>query len=106
MVVDFDLVKLKDMQLCQLVVDELRVAIQLWQATGDKPGALPGCVIAPILAYLDCLNHHTVDRKNKNIPHAIHFEHKNLLNLAKLVCFNKGSWIYEKLPVRSYFFYF
>lgn len=42
MVVDFDLVKLKDMQLCQLVVDELRVAIELWQAS-DKPGAKSSC---------------------------------------------------------------
>jgi hypothetical protein len=34
MIEDFDFVKLKDMQLCQLIVDELRLAIQAWQAAG------------------------------------------------------------------------
>jgi hypothetical protein len=107
MVVDFDLVKLKYMQLCQLVVDELRIAITLWQGA-DKPGALPGCVVAPILAYLDCLDHRIVDRKNRSIPRAIHLDPKLLAKLVKLDLVKEGgpdprSWKYGKLPVSHLF---
>ena len=47
MVEDFDIVKLKNMQICQLNVDELRLAIEAWQKVGADWRALPGCVIAP-----------------------------------------------------------
>ena len=30
MVEDFDIVKLENMQICQLIVDELRLAIEAW----------------------------------------------------------------------------
>ena len=111
MVVDFDLVKLKTMQLCHLVVGELRVAIELWLATGEKFGALPGCVVAPTLAYLDCLDHHTMYRKNRKIPRAIHLDPKLLTTLSNKDCVKKGdkdprSCTFGKLPVRNCFFHF
>ena len=101
---DFDIVKLKNMQICQLIVDELRLAIEVWQNAGADWRALPGCVIAPILAYLDCLYHRSMDRKDKRLPRATYMDPKKLMKLANLDIVKKGSpdprsWIVGKLPV-------
>jgi len=49
---DFDFMKLKDVNLCQLIIDELKIAIEAWQVVGVEWRALEGCCIAVILAYL------------------------------------------------------
>ena len=106
MVEDFDIVKLKNMQICQLIVDELRLAIEAWQKAGADWRALPGCVIAPVLAYLGCLDHRSINRKDKRHPRAIYMDPRKLMKLSNLDILKKGgpdarSWIFGKLPVSS-----
>lgn len=104
MVEDFDLRKLKTTDLCQLLVDELKRAIFAWQASNAKWKALPGCVILPLLMYLDCVYHRSVKDVDKRTPRILYMDENVLTKLADLDLVQKGNhnpetWIYGKLPV-------
>jgi hypothetical protein len=104
MVEDFDFAKWKDVNLCQLVVDELRRAIFAWHAAGVDWRAIPGCCIAPLLMYLDCIDHRLVKDIDKRTPLVLFMDPKLLRKVANLDCITKGderpdSWVYGKLPV-------
>jgi hypothetical protein len=106
MVEDFDILKLKDFNLCQLVVDELRKAVLDWQASKSDWAAIPGCAIAPLLMYLDCIDHRKLNPRDKRTPRALFMNPSNLLKLSDLDCIKEGdwkpsSWIYGKLPVST-----
>ncbi|KAM0902651.1 hypothetical protein ACQ4PT_019177 [Festuca glaucescens] len=105
MVEDFDILKLKKFNLCQLVVDELRKAVLDWQGAKSDWAAIPGCGIAPLLMYLDCIDHRKLNPRDKRTPRALFMNPSNLLKLSDLDCIQEGdwkpdSWIYGKLPVR------
>jgi hypothetical protein len=108
MVQNFDIVKLKDYDLCQLLVDELRKAVVAWQKSDSEWAGIPGCGLAPLLMYLDCIDHRKLNPKDKRIPRALYMNESNLVALSELDCFEKGnhradSWIFGKLPVSLLF---
>ena len=107
MVKDFDASKLKDIDLCQLLVDELRKAVFAWQGANADWKAIPGCGISLLLMYLDCLDH-KLSPKDMRVPRILHFNPSILRQLADLDCIVEGNefpetWIYGKLPVSFIF---
>jgi hypothetical protein len=108
MVKDFDVTKLKDVDLCQLMCDELRKAVFAWQAANSDWRAVPGCGIAILLMYLDCIAHPKLSPIDKRVPRILYFNAVNFRKLADLDCIKPGnetpsSWIYGKLPVSMVF---
>ena len=109
MVKDFDAAKLKNVDLCQLVVDELRKAIFEWKKATTDWAAIPGCGIALLLVYLDCIDHKDFgSKKDKRNPRILYLSPYILRKLADLDCIKKGnerpdSWVYGKLPVSLFF---
>jgi hypothetical protein len=57
MVKDFNVTKLKDVDLCQLMCDELRKAVFAWQAANSDWIASPRYGIAILLMYPECIDH-------------------------------------------------
>lgn len=107
MVENFDIAKLKDADLCQLVVDELKKAVIDWQKSSSEWMAIPGCGIAPLLMYLDCIDHRKLNGMDKRTPRILYFNEENLRKLARLDIIKKGNkkpstWVYGKLPVRQF----
>ena len=108
MVKDFDAAKLKDVDLCQLVVDELRKAIFEWKKATADWAAIPGCGIALLLIYLDCIDNKDFSPKDMRSPRILYFSPYKLRKLADLDCIEEGnerpdSWTYGKLPVSFVF---
>ena len=107
MVKNLDIDKLKDMDLCQLLVDELKRAVMQYRKSKCKWSALPGCIIAPVLIYLDCCFKKDLSDLDKQTPRC-HFMDTEILKLiAAADCSEKGgadpnSWIFGKLPVRKF----
>lgn len=105
MVEDFDATKLKEYDLCQLLVDELKRAVIAWQNTDSDWKSIPGCCIAPLLMYLDCIDDRKHNPVDKRCPRALYMDPVLLRKVADLDCIKKGNefpdtWIYGKLPVR------
>jgi hypothetical protein len=104
---DFDVTKLKDVDLCQLMCDELRIAVFAWQAANSDWRAVPGCGIAILLMYLDYIDHPKLSPIDKRVPRILYFNAVNFRKLADLDYIKPGnetpSWIYGKLSVSVVF---
>ena len=104
MVQDFSIPELKDVDLCQLVVDELKRAVTNWQKAGAEWRAITGCCIAPLLIYLDCLDHRNFETTDQRTPRVLYMDPVNLRALIKTDLVKKGtgdprSWIFGACPV-------
>ena len=44
--------EMKDMNICQLLVDELRIALTKYRKAKAKNKAVPVCTMAPLLIYI------------------------------------------------------
>lgn len=104
MVQDFDLAKLKDVDLCQLLWEELRSGVYAWQSSDAEWKGLSGCCITPLLMYVDCLDHRLLKNVDMRTPRACYMDPKLISKIFKLDLLVRGnetpeSWIYGKLPV-------
>jgi hypothetical protein len=108
MVVDFDVAKLKEYDLCQLLVNDLRKAVISWQKATTEWAGIPGCGLAPLLMYLDCIDNRKLNPVDKRTPRTLYMNETNLVALSELDCIGKGnhrpdSWSFGKLPVSPTF---
>ena len=107
MVENFDIVKLKELDLCKLLYDELKRAVRIWHDSADTEWkAIPGCCIVPLLIHLDCIDDRKLSPKDKRVPRVLYLDPTKLTILADKDCQKKGdkrpdSWLYGKLPVRN-----
>ena len=115
MVQDFRLADLHDVDMCQLLLDEFKRAVILWQKPGSEWKAIPGCGIAAVLAYLDCLKDRVHGTKDMRTPRVLYMDPTHLRALADKDCFGDGnsdirSWKFGQLQVSiiylSYILYF
>ena len=99
-------------QTCALpifLIDELRKAVIAWQKSPQSVSAgIPGCALAPLLMYLDCIDHRKLNPMDKRIPRALYMNESNLVALSELDIVTRGnnrpdSWIFGKLPVSLIF---
>jgi hypothetical protein len=107
MVKNLDISKLKDMDLCQLLVDELKRAVIQYRKSKSKWTALPGCIIAPVLLYLDCCMKQDLSDLDKRTPRTHFMDYEKLRSIAAADCAKKGgedpnTWIFGNLPVREF----
>jgi len=107
MVYEKSIPELKDVDLCQLLVDELKRAIIAWQKAGAHWRAVPGCGIALLLMHLDNIDHRKLNPIDHRTPRILYLDTLKLRALAKLDCVVKGSedprsWIFGSQPVRFF----
>ena len=96
------------MDICQLIVDELKRAAISFQKAKSKVKAVPGCVVAPLLIYLDCCLKSNLSDMDKKTPRIHYLDTKKLKLIAKADRVTEGcggakSWGYGNLPVRVNF---
>lgn len=108
MVENFDITKLKLYDLCQLLIDELRKAVIAWQKSDSVWAGIPGCAVAPLLMYLDCIDDRKLNPKDKRMPRALYMNESNMVALSELDIVTRGnnrpdSWIFGKMPVSLLF---
>jgi len=106
MVEGFSFPKFNDTDVCQLVVEELKKAIAAWQVVGAEWRALPGCFIAVLLAYLECIDDPKLNPINKHVPRVLYYNPKKLMELARNDLIKKGTrdprtWIFGKSPWKA-----
>ena len=74
---EMTIAELKDVDLCHLLVDELKRAVINWQKAGADWRAVPGCCIASLLMYLDCIHYRKLSPKDKRTPRILYMDEKN-----------------------------
>ena len=104
MVEEFTIADLHDVDICQLLLDEFKRAVIIWQNAGADWRAMPGCGISAVLAYLDCIRHPVHETKDMRTPRVLYMDESHLRALAKKDCLKEGkedprSWIFGKLRV-------
>lgn len=107
MVEGFSFAKLKETDVCQLVVEELKKAVAAWQVAGAEWRALPGCFIAVLLAYLECIDDPKLNPIDKRVPRVLYYNPKKLMELGRNDLIRKGTkdprtWIFGKSPVSRF----
>ena len=80
---NLDLNEAKDMDICQLIVDELKRAAINFQNANAKNKALPGCAVAPLLIYLDCCLKSGLSDMDKRTPHTHYMDTKKTEKTCK-----------------------
>ena len=91
MVENMDYAAMAQMDFCQLVVDELQEAVVRWQSEGSKQNCAEGCVIVPLIMYLDCLKLHKFSVMHTLTPHASYVTTKDLMKLYNEDVLVKGK---------------
>jgi len=100
---NLDLNEAKDMDICQLIVDEIKRAAINFQNADAKNKSLPGCAVAPLLIYLDCCLKSGLSDMDKRTPRTHYMDTKKLKKLAKLDrVHGGGDNQYGSLPVREF----
>ena len=109
MVQEMTIAQLKDVNLCQLLVDELKRAVINWQKSDSEWPAVPGCCIAPLLMYLDCIDDRKLSRPiDKRTPRILYMDENKFRKLSKLDLMERGTedartWIFGSKPVSTPF---
>ncbi|KAM0868699.1 hypothetical protein ACQ4PT_041147 [Festuca glaucescens] len=84
MVKGLDYGRIKDMDFCQLVVDELQTSVTNWQAYKKlKYKHMEGLAVAPLIMYLDSLIYKDLAHMGKETPRVLVLDDKNLTVISK-----------------------
>ncbi|KAM0908765.1 hypothetical protein ACQ4PT_015247 [Festuca glaucescens] len=84
MVKGLDYGRIKDMDFCQLVVDELQTSATNWQAYKKlKYKHMEGLAVAPLIMYLDSLIYKDLAHMGKETPRVLVLDDKNLTAISK-----------------------
>ncbi|KAM0928685.1 hypothetical protein ACQ4PT_002634 [Festuca glaucescens] len=84
MVKGLDYGRIKDMDFCQLVVDELQTLATNWQAYKKlKYKHMEGLAVAPLIMYLDSLIYKDLAHMGKETPRVLVLDDKNLTAISK-----------------------
>jgi hypothetical protein len=84
MVKGLDYGKIRDMDFCQLVVDELQSSATNWQAYKElKYKHMEGLAVAPQIMYLDSLIYKELAHMGKETPRVLALDDKKLIAISK-----------------------
>ena len=105
MVKGLDYGRIKDMDFCQLVVDELQTSATNWQAYKKlKYKHMKGLAVAPLIMYLDSLIYKDLAHMGKETPRVLVLYEKNLTAISRAdrnMGTQKGreDWVFGKIIV-------
>ncbi|KAM0850223.1 hypothetical protein ACQ4PT_053242 [Festuca glaucescens] len=103
MVKGLDYDKIRDMDFCQLVVDELQTSAIKWQGhVVLKYKYIEGLAVAPIIMYLDSLIYKDLTLMGKDTPRVLFLDEKKLTTILKAyrnMAAQKGNedWVFGKI---------
>ncbi|KAM0837988.1 hypothetical protein ACQ4PT_061273 [Festuca glaucescens] len=95
--------KIRDMDFCQLVVDELQSSAIKWQGHEVlKYKYIEGLAVAPLIMYLDSLIYKDLAHMGKDTPRVLFLDEKNLTAISKAdrnISAQKGNedWVFGKI---------
>ncbi|KAM0847900.1 hypothetical protein ACQ4PT_054735 [Festuca glaucescens] len=95
--------KIRDMDFCQLVVDELQSSAIKWQGHEVlKYKYIEGLAVAPLIMYLDSLIYKDLAHMGKDTPRVLFLDEKNLTAISKAdrnISVQKGNedWVFGKI---------
>jgi hypothetical protein len=105
MVKGLDYGKMKDMDFCQLVVDELQISATHWQSYKVLANKhLEGLAVAPLIMYLDSLIYKDLAHMGKETPRVLVLDEQKLIAISRAdrdMGAQKGSedWAFGKIIV-------
>lgn len=105
MVKGLDYGKMKDMDFCQLVVDELQISATHWQSYKVLANKhLEGLAVAPLIMYLDSLIYKDLAHMGKETPRVLVLDEQKLTAISRAdrdMAAQKGSedWAFGKIIV-------
>jgi hypothetical protein len=105
MVKGLDYGKMKDMDFCQLVVDELQISATHWQSYNVLANKhLEGLAVAPLIMYLDSLIYKDLAHMGKETPRVLVLDEQKLTAISRAdrdMGAQKGSedWAFGKIIV-------
>ncbi|KAM0878276.1 hypothetical protein ACQ4PT_034980 [Festuca glaucescens] len=103
MVKGLDYDKIRDMDFCQLMVDELQTSAIKWQGHKVlKYKYIDGLAVAPLIMYLDSLIYKDLTLMGKNTPQVLFLDEKKLTAISKAdrnMAAQKGNedWVFGKI---------
>ncbi|KAM0836512.1 hypothetical protein ACQ4PT_062273 [Festuca glaucescens] len=103
MVKGLDYDKIKDIDFCQLVVDELQTSAIKWQGHEVlKNKYIEGLAVAPLIMYLDSLIYKDLTLMGKDTPRVLVLDEKKLIAISKAdrnMGAQKGNedWVFGKI---------
>ncbi|KAM0912737.1 hypothetical protein ACQ4PT_012613 [Festuca glaucescens] len=103
MVKGLDYGKIRDMDFCQLVVDELQSSATNWQGHEVlKYKYMEGLAVAPLIMYLDSLIYKDLAHMGKDTPRVLFLDEKKLTAISKAdrnIGAQKGKedWVFGKI---------